>query len=149
VFVQVQHRHVRALAREQHRDRTANAGIAAGDDRGQAFEFAAALVVRREETRLQVQLVLVAGFREVLLRQRILRLPARAGLHRLRFVLARLAALALVGGVDAALDRALLRRDGSGRSGRCRLPACLLRCHVDTGDSGTRPEASARNVAAM
>ena len=81
VLGQVHDRDVRAFAREQHRHRAADAGIAAGDDRGHAVELAAAGVVRREEARFEVQLVLVAGLVEVL-RGQFRRFLAKAGLRR-------------------------------------------------------------------
>src|SRR5690606_28008724 len=74
---------IRALAGEQHRHRAADAGIAAGDDRSHALELAAAGIARREVARLRIELVLLPGLRLVLPWQRVLRLPARTGLHRL------------------------------------------------------------------
>src|SRR5690606_34574796 len=74
---------IRALAREQHRHRAADAGIAAGDERHHALELAAAGIARRHIARLRIELVLLPRPGLVLPGQRILRLPARARLHRL------------------------------------------------------------------
>ena len=74
MLAQVDDGDVGAFAREQHRDRAADAGVAAGDQRGHALELAAAAVVRRQEVRLGIELLFAAGFLQVLRRQRILRL---------------------------------------------------------------------------
>src|SRR5690606_31249185 len=119
VLAEVGNGDVGALAREQHRHRAADAGVAAGDQRHHAVELAAALVVGREEARLRIERVFLPGLALALLRQRVLRLPARPGLHRrlglaglfgglLRSLLRGL--LLRVPGIDVALDGALLRR---------------------------------------
>src|SRR5690606_38265603 len=130
---------VRAFAREQHRDRAADAGVAAGDQRHHAVELAAAPVIRGQEARLGIERVFLPGLALALLRQRILRLPARPGLHRrlglaglLRGVLRGLlrSLLLRVLRIDAALDAALLRRRLLRLSARAGFPgghrACLL-----------------------
>src|ERR1044071_9311235 len=81
--VEVDDRDVRAFAREQHRDRAADAGVAAGDDRDFALELAASLILRRAILRARLQLRFDAGLLLMLLRQRILRLLSRARLHGL------------------------------------------------------------------
>src|SRR5690606_4562648 len=93
-----------AFAREQHRDRAADAGVAAGDQRHHAVELAAALVIGREEARLGIERVFLPGLALALLRQRILRLPARPGLHR------RLGLAGLFGGLLRSLLRGFLVR---------------------------------------
>jgi hypothetical protein len=85
VFRQVHDRDVGAFAREQHRHRAADAGIAAGHDRRHVLELAAADVVRREEAWCEIEFVFVAGLVEVLLRE-LGGLLALAGLHRFLLV---------------------------------------------------------------
>lgn len=88
-LVQVQYGDIGAFAGEQHGDGAAYARIAARDDGDHVFEFAAADIVRGEKARQRVKFEFVAGLLQVLLRQRVLRLFARAGLHRAnRFFLA-------------------------------------------------------------
>src|SRR5690606_7270512 len=120
VLAQVDDGDVGALAREQHGDGAADAGVAAGDQRGPALELAAARVVGCEEARPRIQLVLVAGLALALLRQRVLRLAAGPCLDRLLRGLAGLLRGGLlrrlplrarrVARVRLALDRALPRR---------------------------------------
>ena len=61
VLVEVGDGDVGAFAREQHRDGAADAGVAAGDDRREAFELAAAAVVGRQEPRRELEVGLAAG----------------------------------------------------------------------------------------
>src|SRR5690606_13629600 len=82
VFVQVYHRHVRALPCEQHGYRPAYARIAAGDDRRQPIQFPAASICRCLELRRKRHVVLVAGFLQMLVRQGWLGMFPRAGLDR-------------------------------------------------------------------
>src|SRR5690606_3972686 len=137
MFAEVGDGDIRALAGEQHRHRAADAGIAAGDDRRHALELAAAGIARRQVTRLRIELVLLPGLRLVLPRQRVLRLPARAGLHRL------LLRGLLLGGHVATLAAPMStqcswrpeqhRRSPPRRHDRCRiheLATCPNRCRT-------------------
>src|SRR5512138_2856938 len=74
-------RHVRAFAREQHRDRAADARVAAGDQRRKALQLAATAILGRFEPRLLLHARLEAGLVE-LLRRMLLSLFAYGGLRR-------------------------------------------------------------------
>jgi hypothetical protein len=146
-LVQVQHRHIGAFACEQHRHRTADAGIATGDDRAHALQLAAAGVVRCKETRRQLQFVFMPGLGQLLRRHR-LRLPACAGLGRglLRGLLCRARVLGLFLVLQAPLPGRNARARGSlaaalrvavfttrGRSGRRGLGRGAAFAHLGRG----------------
>ena len=78
VLVEIGDGDVGALAREQHRDRAADARIGAGDQCREAFELAAAAIVRREETRSRDR-ARTRGRAWHVLRRQLLRLLARPG----------------------------------------------------------------------
>src|SRR6185503_12743149 len=63
---QIDDGNVRALAREEDRHGAADAGVAAGDERRASIQFARALVVRRLEARLRIDLRLEARLALVL-----------------------------------------------------------------------------------
>jgi hypothetical protein len=116
-FVEVGDGHVRTLAREQHGDSAADAGIGAGDDGRESFELAAAAVVRRKKPGREREFRLVAGLGDVLSGQ-LSGLATRAGLHRLLLVFAPLRLACLIAPILLGLDAALPTR---GRSRRRRV----------------------------
>jgi hypothetical protein len=98
-------------------DGAADSRIAAGDDRGEAVELAAAAVVGRHELRRELELGFAAGLLQVL-RRELLGLLARAGLHRLlllRIVRRLRRLLPRVLAVLRLLDLALPARGGARR----------------------------------
>src|SRR5690606_27151495 len=114
VLVEVEDRHVRALAREQHRHRAADARIGAGHDGLHAVELAAAGVAGRLEPGRQVEFAFVPGLVDVL-RRHPHRLAPRPGLgRRLAPALAR---AARVLAFDHVLQRALAARGAAGGRG--------------------------------
>lgn len=106
VLVEIGHRHVGALAGEQHCDRAADARIRSSDERNFAQQLLRALVVRGVKHRRELEIGLVAWLLQVLVWKRRLGIDAGSGLHGfiLRFLLAR---GALVRAVDLLLDGTL------------------------------------------
>ena len=90
VFVQIDDGDVRAFARIQHRDRAADAGIAAGDQGHHACQLAAAGVVGCQKLGLELHLRLQPWLFQVLRGHRA-RILMFGGLHR-SLAFARLAA---------------------------------------------------------
>ena len=121
VFAQIGDGDVGAFACKQDGDGATDAGIAAGDDGDLSFQLFAAEIVRRVMARLQVEVGFDAGFGQMLLRHRIDRLPARAGLDRLLLVLLRLGGT--VGGLRNLGDFAL-----PVRGFLCALRGFFFRC---------------------
>ena len=105
VLVEIGDRDVGALAREQHRDRAADAGIAAGDQRHLVEKLFRALVVRGVVHRLELELGLLARLAQMLVGERRRGIDARAGLHRAAAVF--LLAFLLIRAVDLALNGTL------------------------------------------
>ena len=106
VLVEIGERDVGALAREEHRDRAADAGIAAGDQRHLVEKLLRALVVRGVVHRLEFELGLEARLAQMLVGERRVGIDARSGLHRAAAVFLR--AFLLIGAVDLALNGALV-----------------------------------------
>ncbi len=87
VGAQVNDGDVGTLAGKQQRDRAANAGVAPRDQGRHALQFAAALVVGRVETGLELHGMFVPGLLQMLLRHgRNGLLAARAGCRLLRLL---------------------------------------------------------------
>ena len=121
VLVEIGERDVGAFACEEHRDRPADAGIAAGDERHLVEKLLRALVVRGVVHRLELELGLEARLAQMLVRERRDGIDARSGLHRAAAAFLR--AFLLIGAVDLALNGALvfgsaLRLFLEGRRGR-------------------------------
>ena len=130
VFVEIGDRNVRALAGEQHRDRAADAGVGAGDERHHIEELFRAFVMRRVVHRLKLKLGFPSGLFQMLVGQRRRRIDTRAGLHGLGLLLLPLS-VSLVGLVDLALNGAFLARGRLGsllkafRGGDCSRASIL------------------------
>src|SRR4029079_14364572 len=102
-----------ALAREQDCNGAADSGIAAGDDRGEPFQLAAAAVIGRRKPRCGLEVALVARLLLVLGRQPV-GLAPRARLDRLLAVVCGGRLFLFVLAVLLRLDLALLARGRRG-----------------------------------
>ena len=129
-FVQVEDRDIRALARKQHGDCTADAGIAAGDQRDLAFELLRPEVERCIVERRRLDLRFMAGFGVMLRRKGRRGIFSRAQLRRPRLLRRRGCILR----IHTRLNLALLGHGGFGAAGRLRrlvdhwfLPCATMR----------------------
>src|SRR5581483_1244331 len=72
VLVQIDDRHMRALAREVHGDRATDAAVAAGDQRDFIFELTAAAVIGPDENRPRLHIALASRLPRLPLRRALL-----------------------------------------------------------------------------